>query len=62
MIVTTMTTVSHRYYEKRNRRVAELNIIQMFRLLGRSAPEGLQSMPKWELVNTAMRLHGDMPR
>lgn len=60
-IVTTVTTVSHRYYEKRNRSVAELNIIQMCEALGKPRPEGLSSMSKSALINLAISLHNEFP-
>lgn len=60
-IVSTVASVSHRYYEKRNRSVAEMNIRQMCEALGKPCPEGLRTMTKGNLVNLAMRLHGEFP-
>lgn len=60
-IVTVVTSVSARYYEKRNRSVAELNIIQMCDALGRPRPEGLTTMSKSELVRLALSLHNEFP-
>ena len=60
-IVTISTTVSYRYYEKRNRSVAELNIIQMSRALGRPEPEGLREMSKHALIMLALSLHSEFP-
>lgn len=60
-IVTVISSVSHRYYEKRNRSVAELNIKQMSESLGKPIPEGLSTMPKGQLVNLALSLHSEFP-
>lgn len=60
-IVTTVTSVSYRYYEKRNRSVAELNIVQMCQSLGRPRPEGLSSMSKTDLIRLALSLHNEFP-
>lgn len=59
--VTTVASVSHRYYEKRNRSVAELNVRQMCEALSRPVPEGLSTMPKYKLVDLAMCLHREFP-
>ena len=60
-IVTTVTTVSYRYYEKRRRSVVELNIEQMCRVLGKPHPEGLAEMTKHELIMMALNLHNEFP-
>jgi predicted HicB family RNase H-like nuclease len=60
-IVTTISTVSARYYEKRNRSVAELNILSMCRALGREPPAQLSQMSKFALVRYALELHAEMP-
>lgn len=60
-IVTTVTTVSARYYEKRNRSVAEQNIHSMCRALDKPVPPHLSSMSKGDLVSLALALHQEMP-
>lgn len=60
-IVTTVSTVSARYYQKRNRSVAELNILSMCRALSREPPERLSQMSKSALVRYALELHQEMP-
>jgi hypothetical protein len=60
-IVTTVTSVSARYYEKRNRMVAELNIKEMCRALGEPIPEGLSDLSKPEVVKLALSLHQKFP-
>lgn len=61
-IVQTVATVSHRYYQKRNRSVAELNVRQMCRALGKPCPDDLGTMEKSKLVNLAMSLHRELPQ
>lgn len=60
-VYTSVSTVSYRYYEKRNRLVAELNIIQMCQALGKPKPEGLSAMPKSALIRLALSLHSEFP-
>jgi hypothetical protein len=60
-IVTYVTSVSYRYYEKRNRSVAELNIIQMCQSLKREPPADLRTMPKSALIRLALNLHDSFP-
>lgn len=59
--VTTVTSVSHAYYSKRHRRVAEGNIRSMSRALGRPEPQGLGRMEKSDLISMALSLHREMP-
>jgi hypothetical protein len=60
-IFRSVTTVSYRYYEKRNRSVAELNIIQMCQSLKREPPANLGAMPKSDLIRLAINLHDEFP-
>lgn len=60
-VVEVHATVSYRYYEKRNRSVAELNIKQMARSLGRPEPEGLSSLSKDALIKLALEYHNLFP-
>lgn len=62
-IVTTVATVSYRYYEKRNRSVAELNVQSMCRALGKDIPPyaELHAMPKDALIRLALSLHAEFP-
>lgn len=57
---TVVTSVSRRYYEKRNRSVAEFNIKQMCHALGRDCPV-LKGMPKHDLITLALSLHSEFP-
>ena len=59
-IVTTIATVSRRYYDKRNRSVAEFNVKQMCHALGRDVPV-LKGMPKQDLITLALSLHNEFP-
>jgi|GEM_PF-6297347 len=62
-IVSSVATVSHRYYEKRNRSVAEQNIRSMCRALGKEPPawSELSEMSKWDLIKLALTLHSEFP-
>lgn len=60
-VFTSVTSVSHRYYEKRNRSVAELNVKQMCQSLGRPVPDDLGTMPKSTLISLAISLHQQFP-
>lgn len=60
-VVTSVAPVSRRYYEKRNRSVAELNIIQMSAVLGKPKPTGLSALTKPELISLALALHNEFP-
>jgi len=62
-IVSTVSTVSRRYYDKRNRSVAEANIQSMCRALGRPVPaySELRKLSKPLLVSLAMEHHLDFP-
>ncbi|USN15315.1 hypothetical protein KIKIMORA_01690 [Brevundimonas phage vB_BpoS-Kikimora] len=62
-IVTTVSTVSYRYYEKRNRSVAEMNIQSMCRALDKEVPTyaELHAMSKDALIWMALRLHDEFP-
>lgn len=57
---TSVTSVSRRYYDKRNRSVAEFNIKQMCHSLGREVPV-LKGMPKQDLITLALSLHNEFP-
>lgn len=57
---TSIATVSHAYYSKRNRSVAEFNIKQMCHSLKRDCPE-LKGMPKQDLIKLALSLHREFP-
>lgn len=59
-VFSSVATVSHRYYDKRNRSVAEFNIKQMCHSLGRDVPV-LKGMPKQDLIALALRLHSEFP-
>lgn len=60
---TSVATVSYRYYDKRNRSVAEQNIQSMARSLELPSPttEGLRAMSKPDLIKLAMWYHNQMP-
>lgn len=62
-IVTVVSTVSYRYYEKRNRSVAEQNIQSMSRALGKPEPAyaDLRAMGKDALIRLALSLHNEFP-
>lgn len=60
-IVTSVTAVSYRYYDKRARRVAEQNVAAMCRVLDEPTPDGLSEMPKSQLIRLALHLHDRMP-
>jgi len=62
-VFTSVATVSARYYEKRNRSVAEFNIRQMCESLGRTPPtwDEFKAMSKSDVVNMALRLHREFP-
>lgn len=60
-IVTVVTSVSYRYYEKRNRSVAEQNIRSMCHALGREPPTNLAALAKDDLIHLALRTHAEMP-
>jgi hypothetical protein len=62
-IFTSVATVSYRYYDKRNRSVAEQNIQSMCRSLGIDVPyhSTLAGMPKAELIRLALSLHSQFP-
>lgn len=57
---TSVTTASYRYYDKRNRRVAEDNIRHMARVLHMDAPTGLAEKSKPELIQLALWFHSKM--
>jgi hypothetical protein len=60
---TVVTSVSRRYYDKRNRSTAEFNIRQMQRQLGKevSTNADLAKMPKQDLITLALSLHNEFP-
>ncbi|UTC28865.1 hypothetical protein MARCHEWKA_03530 [Brevundimonas phage vB_BpoS-Marchewka] len=62
-IVTTVSSVSYRYYEKRNRSVAEQNIQSMCRALDKSPPPyaELRALAKDALIRLALSLHNEFP-
>ena len=62
-IVTIIAAVSYRYYEKRNRSVAEQNIQSMSRALGKPEPAyaDLRAMSKDDLIRLALSLHYEFP-
>ena len=62
-IVTVVSTVSYRYYEKRNRNVAEQNIQSMCQALGKTPPAyaELRAMSKDALIRLALSLHNEFP-
>lgn len=62
-IITTVTSVSYSYYDKRNRMVAEQNIQSMCRSLGKPVPDyaELRALSKHELIRTALLLHSEFP-
>lgn len=62
-IVTTVATVSYRYYDKRNRSVAEQNIQQMARALGEEPPAwtDLRAMSKDAVIKLALAYHAKFP-
>lgn len=62
-IVTVVATVSYRYYEKRNRSVAEQNIQSMCRALGKPAPTyaDLRALSKDAVIRLALSLHNEFP-
>lgn len=62
-IVTVVSTVSYRYYEKRNRSVAEQNIQSMSRALGKPIPTyaELSALSKDAVIRLALSLHNEFP-
>lgn len=62
-VFTSVTTVSHRYYDKRNRSTAEFNIRQMQRQLGKEVTPNaeLAKMDKQSLISLALSLHREFP-
>jgi len=62
-VFTSVATVSYRYYDKRNRSVAEMNIRDMCRNLDKAAPSSaeLSAMSKPELIRLALSLHNQFP-
>lgn len=64
MIVETRTTVSRKYYEKRNRRVVERAVEDMSRALGHKPAllaSEMRDEPKQKLIDMAMQLHRAFP-
>ncbi|USN14030.1 hypothetical protein KABACHOK_01940 [Brevundimonas phage vB_BpoS-Kabachok] len=62
-IITYVATVSYRYYEKRNRSVAEQNIQSMCRALDKAPPTyaELRAMSKDAVIRLALSLHNEFP-
>ena len=62
-IVSYVSTVSYRYYEKRNRSVAEQNVQSMCRALDKPVPTyaELRALSKDTLIRLALNLHNEFP-
>lgn len=62
-VVTTIATVSYRYYDKRPRSTCERNIESMCQALGKPVPNRyeLVSLTKPNLIRLALNLHNEFP-